>query len=60
MLSKPSKLRFDPRPGGRLGREGLDFSGFLRAMKGRFIARPSSAVLAKRRELELRREFAGF
>jgi predicted DsbA family dithiol-disulfide isomerase/uncharacterized membrane protein len=60
MLSKPSKARLGVRPGERLGREGLDFSGFLRAMEGGFIARPTSAVLGKRLEIGGVREFPGF
>src|SRR6187551_2026785 len=60
MLSKPSKLRLGVRPGGRLGREGLDFSGFLRAMEGGFIARPTPAVLWKRRRFRPAREFSVF
>jgi hypothetical protein len=60
MFSKPSKVRLGVRPGGRLGREGLDFSGFLRAMEGGFIARPSPAVLGKRRQIGLPQEFPSF
>jgi predicted DsbA family dithiol-disulfide isomerase/uncharacterized membrane protein len=60
MFSRPSKTRLGVRPGGRLGREELDFSGFLRAMEGGFIARPIPAVLWKRREFRLARELPGF
>ncbi len=60
MFSKPSKVRLGVRPGARLGRKGLDFSGFLRAMEGGFIARPISAVLGKRRQIGAARELPGF
>jgi protein-disulfide isomerase/uncharacterized membrane protein len=60
MLSKPSKVRLGLRPSLRLGREELDFSGFLRAMEGRFIARRPSAVPVKRRELGSERELSSF
>src|SRR4051812_8803703 len=52
MLSKPSKPR--------LGREGRDLSGVLRAMEGGFIARPPLAVLGKPPELGAGRELTGF
>ena len=60
MLSKPSKVRLAVRVGGRLGREERDFSGFLRAMEGGFIARPSAAVAPKRRKIGSLRESSGF
>ena len=53
-------MRLGVRPGGRLGREGLDFSGFLRAMEGGFIARPSPDVLGKRRQIRRTWEFGVF
>lgn len=51
-MSKPSKAR--------LGREGLDLSGFLRAMEGAFIARAPRAVALKRRKSRAVREFSTF
>jgi uncharacterized membrane protein/predicted DsbA family dithiol-disulfide isomerase len=52
MLSRPSKPL--------LGREGRDFSGFLRAMEAPYIARPLPAVAFKAGNFRVSRELSAF